>query len=184
MKTDNEMQGGVMNSGTKPCSIQSFRSFARALILAVSLFPVGACAQTSTTLPAGGAESAPPVVAADVMRPYLGKWRPTSYRTGLRIGSLTISDVGISNEVGESLAYEFVRQTAEGVILRVTRRKPDNSFFGAKALAFSLGTQTVESFPPGGPTKTRELLWICYRDNLDQLASIVMKASCGSIYVR
>lgn len=177
-----------MNLDPKYISIQPFRSFARALILAASLFSTGACAQAPTTPPAGGAESAPRVVTPDVMRPYLGVWRPTSYSEGLNIGSLTISVDGLSYEVGgASVNYKVVRQTDEGVILRVTDRKPVDPS-AAKAMAFSLETQTVDSFPPGGPTKTRQLLWIYRCGSIDSLASgfaQATKATCsGNAYTR
>lgn len=174
-----------MNSDTKPCSIQSFRSFARALILAVSLFPVGACAQTLTTPPAGGAGSAQPVVAVDLMRPYLGKWRPTSYSEGLNIGSLTITEKGFSIEAtGASVTFVFERQTNEGIVVHVTGRKPVDAFPGLTNLAFMVERETVTGPPPANLVKTRELLWICYLSgNLDRLASGIKK-TCGNIYTR
>lgn len=146
------------------------------LLLAVVLAATSACAT----------EPMPQSVASEALRPYLGKWRPTSYGEGLNIGSLTITETELSVEVGgASLSYELERQTSEGVILRVTGRQPDHAFPGIAALAFSVKLETVTGPPPAGITKIRELLRICYwSGSLDRLAVEVTKAPCGNAYTR
>ena len=131
-------------------------------------------------------EPLPQSVASEALRPYLGKWRPTSYSEGLNIGSLAITETGLSVEFGgASLSYELERQTSDGVILRVTGRKPDHAFPGIAALAFSVKLETVTGPPPAGITKIRELLRICYwSGSLDRLAVEVTKAPCGNAYTR
>ncbi len=174
-----------MNPALRFRSIQLLQVFARALILAASLFSAGACAQTSTPSPSAKAKPKTQLAPADILRPYLGRWRPTSYSEGLNIGSLTITEDRFSVEVtGWSVTFVVDRQTDEGVIVRVTDRKPDDAFPGLKALAFTVETETVKGPPPAGITKTRELLWVCYlSDSLDRLASGIKK-TCGNIYTR
>ena len=149
------------------------------LVFAAMLIAVSACAQGPTPPATSGNTTA-------ALQPYLGKWRPTSFSEQQHIGSLTISESGLSIEVGDaSVRYELERNTSEGVILRVTGRKPANAFPKVTFLAFFTEMQTVDSFPPGGPTKTRVLLWICYwSGSLDQLASGIKKAQCGNTYTR
>jgi hypothetical protein len=153
-----------------------------AFVFAVTLFATTACAQGPAAPTNIAAKSAESNATAAVLQPYLGKWRPTSYSEGLNIGSLTISVDGLSYEVGgASVSYEVVRKTDEGVILRVTGRKPVDPS-AAKAMAFSLETQTVDSFPPDGPTKTRQLLWIYRCGSIDSLVSgfaQATKATCS-----
>lgn len=52
-----------------------------------------ACAADIATKPIVATEPKPEVASTTALKPYLGKWRPTSYREGLNIGSLTISVV-------------------------------------------------------------------------------------------
>jgi spore coat protein U-like protein len=145
-------------------------------LFVVMLSSPSACAQS----PTAPATSSTATDAKAALQPYLGKWRPTSFGEQQNIGSLTISESSLSIEVGgASVSYELERKTDDGVIVRVTDRKPDNAFPKVTYLAFLTEMQTVESFPPGGPTKTREQLWICYwSGSLDRLASGIRKASC------
>ncbi len=158
-----------------------FSLSAKSLILVASLLCVGACA----TSPISSAHSettdkqSNQVSASEALRPYLGKWRPTSYSEGLNIGSLTITEKGLSLETGPSLTYEIVEQTDEGVLLHVTSSEPDDRFRGVKALAFSLEIHVIPSFPPGGPPKKRQDLWIYWCDGLGRLALGISKASCS-----
>jgi hypothetical protein len=162
------------------------RSFIGLLAITASLLAVGVCAQISTTSPKAETEPTPEAISSDILRPYLGKWRPTSYSEGLNIGSLTISEDRLALEVGgASVSYEIDRQIANGVFVRVTGRTPANAFPGLTALAFSVAMETVTGPPPGRVTKTRELLRICYwSGSLDQLASKMSKTSCGNAYTR
>ena len=123
--------------------------FSLTAVFVVMLSTASACAQSPTT----PATSSTATNAKAALQPYLGKWRPTSYSEGLNIGSLTISVDGLSIETGSSLTYEFVKQTDEGVIVRVTGRKPANAFSGLKALAFLVETETVSGPPPAGVTR-------------------------------
>jgi len=151
-------------------------------IVAAMLLVTSACAQGPTSPAASGSAAA----TEAALRPYLGKWRPTSFSEQQNIGSLTISVDSLSIEVGSaSVSYEIEQKTIDGVIVRVTGRKPSDAFPNIKALAFSLETQTLTSSPPGGVTKTRELLRICYwSGSIDRLASGIKKASCGNTYTR
>jgi hypothetical protein len=161
----------VVTSKPFPLLSSTVRQLA-AFVLVATLFITSACAQGPAT------PTTPSMDAKAALQPYLGKWRPTSYSEGLNIGSLSISENGLSVEVGGSLTYEVVRKTDEGIILRVTGRTPPNAF-PSNALAFSLETHTITSFPPGGPTKTRQDLWIYWCSSLERLASGISKASCS-----
>ena len=178
-------QGGTMSFVVSLKSIRSLcpvikYSHLMTAIVAAILLMTSACAQRPTT----PAASSTGIDTKAALQPYLGKWRPTSYQEGLNIGSLTISVDGLSIETCSSLTYELVKQTDEGVIVRVTGRKPANAFPGLKALAFLVETETVTGPPPAGVTRTRELLWICYLSgSLDRLASGIKK-TCGNIYTR
>jgi len=161
-----------------------FCEFVSLTVFVALLSMVGACAQT----PAPPATSAATTTtnAKVALQAYLGKWRPTSFSEQQNIGSLTISVDELSIEVGNaSVSYEIDKQTTDGVIVRVTGRKPSDAFPKIKALAFSLETQTVTNLAPGGATKTRELLRVCYLpSSLDGLALDTKKTSCGNTYTR
>jgi hypothetical protein len=143
------------------------REFSRALksVFAVFLISVSACAQSPAPLAPGSTD------AKTALRPYLGTWRPTSFAEELKSGPLTISVDGLSLEMGPLLTYDVAEATDEGVILRVTSRKPANAFRTAA---------------PTGMTWTRESLRICYwSGSLDRLVALgIKKAPCGNTYIR
>ena len=160
-----------------------------AFVLVVTLFTTSACAQgpvTSTTTPSTDTKAA--------LQPYLGKWRPTSFKRELNIGSITVTETGLSIESGGLVTYEFVKKTDEGTIVRITGRRPTNIHLDltqsdVTAFGFSLETQTLESFPPGGPSKTREMLRICYglgsiESAVGLLISEMKTKRCPYTYIR
>lgn len=160
--------------------LQYLRSFTKNFGVVAFLFTVSACAQNPAT------SATPSIDTKAVLQPYLGKWRPTSFREEMNIVSLTITENTFSFEMdGPSVRFVVDRKIDEGVIVRVTDRKPSNAFPGLTALAFLTETQTLESFPPGGPSKIRELLRVCYwSGSIDQLVSGNKKALCGNTYIR
>ena len=139
-------------------------------------------------------ESDPQIAASEALRPYLGKWRPTSYGNGLYMVSITVTEAGLSIETGGSVTYEVVKKTDEGVIVRITDRHATNPHLGlthsqTTAFGFSLGMQTLDSFPPGGPSKTRELLIICHGSGdidaaVKRLISEMKTGQCPDVYIR
>lgn len=170
------------------------RSLVGSLVLAVSLLSVSACAQNSATLPKAEAEPTARAISSEILRPYLGTWRPTSFSKELHMVSITITDTGLSIETGGSVAYEFVKKTDEGVIVRVTDRHATNPHLDlthshTTAFGLSLEMQTLDSFPPGGPSKTRELLRICYGSgDIDSAVKVLISemktGRCPDVYTR
>ncbi len=164
------------------------------LLSAALLFAASACAQEPKTPANAATESTRKVDAATILRPYLGKWRPTSYSKGLYMVSITITETGLSIETGGSVMYEFVKKTDEGVIVRVIDRHATNPHLGlthshTTAFGFSLEMQTLDSFPPGGPSKTRELLLICHGSGdidsaVKRLISEMKTKRCPDVYIR
>lgn len=148
------------------------------------LFFTGACAQTSER-PA----------TEKILQPYLGKWRPTSASKELYLVSITITETGVSIETGGSVTYELVKKTDEGVIVRVMDRHAVGPYYSdltksrATVFGLSLGMHTQDSFPPGGPSKTRELLQICYESGdidsaVKRLISEMKTGQCPDTYTR
>lgn len=159
----------------------------------ILLFMTSACAQN----PATSATSSLDTKSLDtktVLQPYLGKWRPTSFSKELHMVSITITETGLSIEAGGSVTYEFVKKTDEGVIVRVIDRHATNPHLGlthshTTAFGFSLEMQTLDSFPPGGPSKTRELLLICHGSGdidsaVKRLISEMKTRRCPDVYIR
>lgn len=152
------------------------------------LFMTSACAQNPATSATSNLDT------KTVLQPYLGKWRPTSFGKELHMASITITETGLSIETGGSVMYEFVKKTDEGVIVRVIDRHATNPHLGlthshTTAFGFSLEMQTLDPFPPGGPSKTRELLLICHGSGdidsaVKRLISEMKTKQCPDVYIR
>ena len=155
------------------------------MLSATALIAASTYAQEPTMSAVGAAERTSKFDATTILRPYLGKWRPTSYQEELNVGSLTITETEFSVEAtGASVTFVIERQTKEGVVVKVTGRKSADTFPRLTNLAFMVESETVTGPPPANLVKTRELLWICYLSgNLDRLASGIKK-TCGNIYTR
>lgn len=134
-------------------------------------------------------EPVPQGAASEALRPYLGKWRPTSFRRELNIGSITVAETGFSYESGGSMTFEFVKKVEEGVIVRITGRQPANTHPEVTALGLSLETKTLTGPPPAGVTRQREELRICYGfgdidDATKQLVSDMKSGRCPYTHIR
>lgn len=109
------------------------------------------------------AKSEAQLAPSEVLRPYLGMWRPTSSKLELNIGVVTLTETSLSEGLtSDSVTYELVTTTDNGVIVSVTGRHPPTAYSEVTALGFSLKTKTLDSFPPGISPVSQELLQICF----------------------
>lgn len=89
------------------------------------LFSIAACAQQPT------ASTDKNVTSAEVLQPYLGKWRPTSAAEARNVEAFTIAVDELSEEPsGAFVKYEVERRVGAAVIVRVTSTGPGDGFFG------------------------------------------------------
>ena len=139
-------------------------------------------------------ESDPQIAASEALRPYLGKWRPTSYGNGLYMVSITVTEAGLSIETGGSVTYEVVKKTDEGVIVRITDRHATNPHLGLThphtiAFGFVAEKKALTGPPPKGVTRTRDQFRICYGygdidSAVHELISEMKSGICPDVYIR
>ena len=102
---------------------------------------------------------------------------------GKNIGSLTISASRLSIETGRALTFSFVRQEGRAAVVRVTAHEPPGAgTSGALGLQVEQQTRTSRTT---GKLSTREVLWIHWCDNVEQLSGRVEDWQCSrNQYVR
>jgi len=116
--------------------------------------------------------------AAEMLGPYLGRWRPTSFAEEMNVVSLTISATGLSVETGGAMTFTAVRQEARGVVLQITGREPPTSFAAYEAIGMTIEQRTYEG-PTHGEQRTQEFLWIYWCDRSDELSGSVEAWQCS-----
>jgi len=149
----------------------------RTLIVA-SVFMVVGCAS--------GAESghaSTPEAAQIILRPYLGRWVPTSFAEERNIVSLTISATALSIETGGVLKFTDVREVEHGVVVQAIdqERPPAEASF---ALGLRLQREADGNDEPRRQS-ARELLWIYWCDSIRDLSGNVENWRCSkNAYLR
>lgn len=147
----------------------------RVLILA-SLFAAVGCV-------AGSQNDKASAVITDVadaegmLRPYLGRWIPTSFAEERNMVSLTISPTNLSIQTGGVLSFSSVRQ-AEGAVVMQAIDPARPGAEGAFAIGLRLAQQQRMN-SVSGQESNRELLWIYWCDSLEQLTGSVEDWQCS-----
>jgi hypothetical protein len=116
--------------------------------------------------------------SADMLRPYLGRWSPTSFAEQMNIGALTISATGLSFATEEAMTFTLGRREARGVVLEVTGSEPPEAFASYPAIGLTMEWPTDEE-PRPGEQRTEEFLWIYWCDRSDKLSGDVAAWQCS-----
>lgn len=129
----------------------------------------------------GPSDASSSVNTDEILKRYLGKWRPTSFAEQQNIVSLSITASDLSLETGGSLRFEVRRVIDDAVMVRVTERSP-GAFVGTGAMAFLLEEVTTRNVDA---TRTRAVLRIYWCEREEQLNRGLQSASCSrNSYVR
>lgn len=135
----------------------------RVLLIALLCLTAGCAAEESRESTHRAERDA--VTSAEVLRPYLGRWRPTSFAEQQNIVSLTISATELSLQIGGVLTLSNVTQQNGAVVMQWVSREPPMES-GALGLVLEQERQTNSA----AQEPTREFLRIYWCDDIGQLS--------------
>lgn len=160
--------------------MQHFVSKLRVLIIASLVMVVG-CVPGAEHDNASVSKAAVSNTAG--LRPYLGRWVPTSFAEERNIVSLTISETALSIQTGGVLTFVAIKQVEQALIVQAI----DHELPPAEA-SFALGLRLEREPPTNSAAKqesARELLRIYWCDSIEDLSGTVEQWQCSkNAYVR
>lgn len=152
----------------------------RVLLIALLFLTVGCAAKETNE---SSATAKPDVVAwAETLRPYLGRWRPTSFAEQQNIISLTIGATELSFETGGTWRFSNVSQRDGAVVVQWTSHEPAAEE-GSGGMGLVLERQ--KQIDSAGQESTEERLWIYWCDNISKLSGGIETWKCSkNLYMR
>jgi hypothetical protein len=152
----------------------------RVLLIALLCLTAGCAATETHERPATVKPAA--LGWAETLRPYLGRWRPTSFAEQQNIISLTIGATDLTFEIGGTWRFSTVSQRDGAVVVQWTSHAPPAQD-RAGVMGFVL--QQQKQTDSAGQPSTEEVLWIYWCDNLSDLSGEVEHWHCTkNLYMR
>lgn len=127
-------------------------------LIAVLLFAIAGCA-TGETSEVTNTVKPEATGSADMLRPYLGRWSPTSFAEMMNIGAVTITAANLAFDTEGVMTFLPIREEARGLVLQVTGSEPPEAFASYPAIGLTMEWPTDEG-PGPAEDRTEEFLWI------------------------